>query len=162
MTRVDDLVDAFQAALVGRDRAAFAQCCALDVHYEDPLTDAPLRGCDALGDHAAQLWVAFPDAVVEKTGERLHDGRYVAAPVRIAGTHTGTAHDLPATGRSVALHAVLYCELDPARERLWRVRAFYDLYDAAVQLGVLPSHGGLGERALLLLRGFGLRARGST
>ena len=37
-------------------------------------------------------------------------------------------------------------------ERLWRVRAFFDLYDAAVQLGVLPAHGGMGERALMLLR----------
>jgi hypothetical protein len=38
------------------------------------------------------------------------------------------------------------------------VRGFFDLYDAAVQLGVLPSRGSLGERALLVLRGFGLRA----
>jgi hypothetical protein len=54
---------------------------------------------------------------------------------------------------------MLFCELDPPRERLWRVRAFFDLYDASDQLGVLPAHGGLGERALMMLRGFGLRAR---
>jgi len=30
---------------------------------------------------------------------------------------------------------------------------------AGVQLGVLPSRGGLGERALLVLRGFGLRVK---
>jgi hypothetical protein len=29
-----------------------------------------------------------------------------------------------------------------------------------VQLGVLPARGTLGERALFMLRGFGLRARG--
>ena len=38
------------------------------------------------------------------------------------------------------------------------MRAFFDAYDAAVQLGVLPARGTLGERALLMLRGFGLRA----
>jgi hypothetical protein len=38
------------------------------------------------------------------------------------------------------------------------VRGFYDLYDAATQLGVLPGRGTLGEKALLLLRGLGLRA----
>jgi hypothetical protein len=38
------------------------------------------------------------------------------------------------------------------------VRGFFDLYDAATQLGVLPGHGTLGEKALLMLRGFGLRA----
>jgi predicted ester cyclase len=159
---IDTVVDAFQEAVVGRDRSAFAACCALDVHYEDPLTPVPLRGCDALGDHAAQLWVAFPDAKVDRAGERLTDGRFVAAPVRLRGTHTGEVGDLPPTRRTVDLHAVLYCELDPPRERLWRVRAFFDLYDASVQLGVLPAHGGLGERALMLLRGFGLRARGQA
>ncbi len=56
------------------------------------------------------------------------------------------------------MHVVCYAELDPPRERLWRVRAFFDVYDAAVQLGVLPARGHAGERALLLLRGFGLRA----
>jgi len=97
---------------------------------------------------------------VQQAGERLRDGRFLAAPIRLRATHTGELESLPATRRALDVHAVLYCELDPPRERLWRVRAFYDLYDAAVQLGVLPRHGGLGERALLMLRGFGLRARG--
>jgi steroid delta-isomerase-like uncharacterized protein len=156
---VDALLDGFQAALVGRDRSAFAAVCALDVHYEDPLTGPALHGCDALGDHVARLWVGVPDAKVETAGERLDDGRFVAAPVRLTGTHTGELPGLPPTRRPFSVHAVLYCELDPQRERLWRVRAFFDLYDAAVQLGVLPQHGGVGERALMLLRGFGLRAR---
>lgn len=157
---VDELVDGWQAAMVGRDRSAFAAVCALDVHYEDPLTVVPVSGCDGLGDHFAQLWVAFPDARVETAGERLTDGRYVAAPVRLAGTHTGEVGDLPPTKRGLDVHGVIYCELDPPRERLWRVRAFYDLYAAAQQLGVLPKHGGPAEKALLMLRGFGLRARG--
>jgi len=84
--------------------------------------------------------------------------RFVAAPVRLTARHAGDLPRLPATGRSVTLHAVVYCELDRARERLWRIRAFYDAYDAGVQLGVLPGHGTLGERALLMLRGFGLRS----
>ncbi len=37
------------------------------------------------------------------------------------------------------------------------MRAFFDVYGAAVALGVLPKPGTLGGRALLLLRGFGLR-----
>ena len=64
---------------------------------------------------------------------------------------------MPPTRRKFSVHAVLYCELDPPRERLWRVRAFFDLYGAAVQLGVLPRPGTMGEKALLMLRGFGLR-----
>ena len=38
------------------------------------------------------------------------------------------------------------------------MRGFFDLYDVATQLGVLPARGTLGEKALLMLRGFGLRA----
>ena len=159
MTDVDALLDDFQAALVGRDRSVFATVCALDVHYEDPLTQAPVRGCDALGDHLAQLWVAVPDAAVETAGARLTDGRFVATPVKFSGTHTGELPGMPATRRVFSVHALLWCELDPPRERLWRVRAFFDLYDASVQLGVLPAHGGLGEKALMVLRGFGLRSR---
>jgi predicted ester cyclase len=156
---IDPLLDTFQAALVGRDRSAFAACCALDVHYEDPLTGPALRGCDGLGDHAARLWVAVPSARIEQAGERLSDGRFVAAPVRLTGSHTGELPGLPPTRKAFSVHGVLYCELDPPRERLWRIRAFFDLYDLSVQLGVLPAHGGVGERALMLLRGFGLRAR---
>jgi steroid delta-isomerase-like uncharacterized protein len=158
--RVDDLVDRWQAAWSSRDRGAFGAVCAPDVHYEDPLCREPLEGPRALGEHAALLWTMFPDARVERTGERLTDGRYVAAPCKVLGTHRGEIEGLPPTGRFLVAHVVFYCELDAARERLWRVRAFFDAYDAAVQLRVLPARGTLGERALLMLRGFGLRSKG--
>ena len=51
--------------------------------------------------------------------------------------------------------AVFYCEVEHGK--LLRVRAFFDVYGAAVQLGLLPGRGTLGEKALLMLRGFGLR-----
>jgi hypothetical protein len=41
-------------------------------------------------------------------------------------------------------------------ERMFRIRAFCDVYGAAVSRGVLPRPGTLGEKALLMLRGFGL------
>jgi steroid delta-isomerase-like uncharacterized protein len=157
---IDEIVDRWQAAWVGRERGAFHAVCAPDVHYEDPVCGEPLETVDALADHAARLWATFPDARIERTGERLTDGRFVAAPCKLLGTHRGEIEGLAPTGRFVVVHLVCYCELDPARERLWRVRAFFDAYDAAVQLGVLPARGTLGERALLMLRGFGLRARG--
>ena len=54
------------------------------------------------------------------------------------------------------MHVVFFAEL--REERLFRVRAFFDVYGAAVALGVLPKPGTLGEKALLVLRGFGLRS----
>jgi predicted ester cyclase len=159
VTAVDALLDRFLAAWSAADPGAeLAATCAPDLHYEDPLTfKGPLHGPGALTEHAARLRAAAPDARMERVGERLSDGRFVAAPVRLLGTHTGELPTFPPTGREVAVHAVFYCELDESRTRLWRIRAFFDLYDAAIQLGVLPKPGSMGERALFMLRGFGLR-----
>ncbi len=105
---------------------------------------------------AAQLWSAFPDARLNATGPRLSDGTHAAAPAKLLGTHRGPLEGLAATHRFVVVHVVFFCELRDGR--LFRVRAFLDAYDAAVQLGVLPRRGTLGGRALLMLRGFGLRS----
>jgi steroid delta-isomerase-like uncharacterized protein len=157
---VDSLFDAWEAAWSEKDPEAFEALCASDLHYEDPLTAEPLEGAEALGRHASRLWAAFPDARVEKTGARLGDGQYVAAPCKLLATHRAPLEGLPATNRFIVVHCVFYCEL--RRGRLLRVRAFFDLYGAATQLGVLPGRGTLGEKALLVLRGFGLRSgRGS-
>ena len=156
---VDELIDGWQAAWSGKDASAFGEVCATGIQYEDPLTGEPLDGLDALGAHAAQLWAAFPDARVERTGERLANERFVAAPCKVLGTHRASLAGLPATNRFVVVHCIFYCELQ--HELLLRVRAFFDVYEAATQLGVLPARGTLGEKALLMLRGFGLRsARG--
>ena len=157
--RVEDLVDRWQAAWGSRDRGAFREVCTVDVHYEDPLCGEPREGPEELADHAARLWAMFPDARVERTGERLAGGAFVAAPCKVLGTHRGAIEGLPASGRFVVLHLVCYLELDGRRERVLRARSFFDAYEAAVQLGVLPARGTLGERALLVLRGFGLRSR---
>lgn len=149
-------MDRWQAAWSGKDSAAFAPLCTADVHYEDPLTAEPLEGAAELGRHAARLWAAFPDARMERTGARLSDGQFLAAPCKLLATHRAPLEGLPATNRFVVVHCIFYCELRD--ERLMRIRAFFDLYDAAVQLGVLPGRGTLGEKALLVLRGFGLRA----
>jgi steroid delta-isomerase-like uncharacterized protein len=153
---VDALIDGWEAAWSGKDPDAFAEVCASGVQYEDPLTVEPLKGLDGLAHHAARLWAAFPDARVERTGARLYDGRHVAAPCKALGTHREPLEGLPATNRFLVVHCVFYCELQ--HELLLRVRGFYDVYDAATQLGVLPGRGTLGEKALLMLRGFGLRA----
>ena len=154
----DELIDGWQEAWSGKDPAAFGEVCAAGVQYEDPLTDAPLEGIGALSAHAARLWAGFPDARMERTGERLTDEKFLAAPCKVLGTHRAPLEGLPATNRFVVVHCVFYCELQ--HDLLLRVRAFYDVYEAATQLGVLPARGTLGEKALLMLRGFGLRRGG--
>ncbi len=152
---IDELFDGWERAWSGRDAAAFDPLCDPDVHYEDPLTPEPLEGADAIAAHAERLWTAFPDARMQRTGDRTSNGPFVAAPCKVLATHRREVAGLAATNRFVIVHAIAYCEL--REERLLRIRAFFDLYGAAVQLGVLPRPGTMGERALLMLRGFGLR-----
>lgn len=146
---MNELVDAFQRAWTSA--GAFAALCEDDVHYEDPLLPEPLTGPEALERRAAELRDAFPDVRLEATGPRMTSGRHVAAPLKLVGTHEPTR-------RFAVVHAVVVCELHPERARLWRVRPFVDLWSGASQLGLIPDRGSVGERALLLLRGFGLRA----
>ena len=147
---VDELFDAWERAWSGRDPSGFEPLCAPEFAYEDPLTPEPLHGAAALAEHARALWTAFPDARVNSTGERLTDGHFACAPCKLLGTHQGPIGGVTPTGRFVVVHAVVYAELRD--DRLLRVRAFFDA------LGVLPRSGSAGEKALLLLRGFGLRA----
>ncbi len=154
----DELIDAYQDAWSGKDPAAFAALCTMDVHYEDPLTP-PLTGPAELGAHAKRLWVGFPDARVEQTGPRMASSEHVAAPMKLVATHRGEIEGLPPTGRFLVAQAVVVAERDSDSGLLWRVRAFFDAYGAGRQLGILPEPGSLGGKALLMLRGFGLRSR---
>ena len=154
LERVDDLATAWLDAWAGR--ASFERCCAHDIQYEDPLAPDPLQGIDAVAAHAGRLRAAIPDLRVEHTGKALADGDFACVPWRIVGTHKNGTPALPATNRFLSLHGLHYLELTDGEVR--RARGFFDLYDAATQLGLLPARGGIGESVLLLLRGFGLRA----
>ena len=82
---VDTLIDKWEEAWSGKDEAAFADVCTPDIHYEDPVTVEPLEGPEELGSHAARLWAAFPDARVERTGERPQRKRQIAQTEDFAG-----------------------------------------------------------------------------
>jgi SnoaL-like polyketide cyclase len=156
--RLDGLAERWRA---GWEGAGFEGCCTPDVAYEDPVATEPLRGVEALDRHALTLRETFPDLRVEATSPALARGANVCVPWRMLGTHHGDIGTvLPATDRFVTLHGLHYLELSDGLVR--RARGFFDLYDAATQLGLLPSRGGLGETALLMLRGFGLRRRSGS
>jgi hypothetical protein len=150
---LDDLAARWRAAWLG---AGFEGCCTPDVSYEDPVAVDPLRRVDALDRHAAALRGAFPDLRLEATAPALARGEHVCVPWRALGTHRGDIGSvLPSSDRFVSLHGLHYLELSDGSVR--RARGFFDLYDAATQLGLLPARGGMGETVLLMLRGFGLR-----
>ncbi len=152
-------VTAFMAAYDAQDENALRACCTEDLHYEDALTAAPLDGIDAFLVHARAAWSAFPDGRLQATGPAPMTGQLLAAPCKLVATHRGALGPVPATNRFFVAHAVLYCELDHEGRRLWRMRAFYDVYGAGIQLGALPKAGTAGQRALMVLQGFGMARR---
>jgi steroid delta-isomerase-like uncharacterized protein len=154
LVAVDELADRWARALVA---GGFAALCTPDVSYEDPLTPRPLHGPEELDAHSERLKAAFPDARVERTAPALAGEGHACVPWRLAGTNRGELAVIPATGRFLRLHGLHYLELEEGRVR--RARGFFDLYDAATQLGVLPGRGGLSEAAMMMLRGFGLVRR---
>ena len=155
---VDSLAAQWRAGWQG---AGFESCCTPDVTYEDPVAVDLLRGVEPLDRHAAGLRSAFPDLRVEATAPPLLRGSHACVPWRALGTHRGDLGQmLPASDHFVTIHGLHYLELTDDAVR--RARGFFDLYDAATQLGLLPSRGGIGETALLLLRGFGVRRRPAT
>jgi hypothetical protein len=154
-SELDALSERWRRAWAGQ--GGFVDCCTPDVGYEDPVAVEPLSGLDALEGHAAGLRGALPDLKVEASSTPLGGGAHACLPWRLAGTHKGDTSILPATDRFVVVHGLHYVELSDGLIR--RARGFFDLYDVATQLGLLPARGGLGEAALLLVRGFGVRRR---
>jgi steroid delta-isomerase-like uncharacterized protein len=149
------LADRWRGAWVDATPEAFGACCSVEVFYEDPLAIEPREGLGELAEHAGRLRTALPDMRIEAVGEAVVDDRNGCLPWRLVGTHRGDVGEVPATGRFITLSGVHYVALVDGRIR--RARGFFDLYDAAVQLGMLPKRGSLGESAIMLLRGFGLR-----
>ena len=153
---VDELFDEWERAWSGRDPARFEPLCADGFQYEDPLTPEPLHGAGALARHARAAVGGVPGRARELDG-RAPVGRRLRVRAVQAARHAPRARSgsIGATGRFVIVHAVVYAELREGR--LLRARAFFDVHDAGVQLGVFPKPGTAGQRALLMLRGFGLR-----
>jgi steroid delta-isomerase-like uncharacterized protein len=149
-----ELAQRWRAAWLAATPEAFGDCCHVDVLYEDPVEPDPLEGLAAIAAHADRLRTAFPDLRVEESGPGVIEAERACLPWRFVGTHRGEVGMLPASGRFLTLHGVHYLELRDGGVR--RARGFFDLYDVAVQLGLLPQRGSLGESALMMLRGFGL------
>ena len=76
--------------------------------------------------------------------------------MKLLATHSSELYGLAPTGRFIIVHAVVYAELRDGR--LLRARAFFDVHEAGLQLGLFPKPGTASHRALLMLRGFGLRS----
>ena len=148
------LAERWRSAWLEATPEAFGACCHVDLLYEDPIETEPLEGLAALAAHARRVHAAFPDLRIEPAGAALVDRDHACLPWRFIGTNKGDMGLLPASDRFLTLHGVHFLELRDGD--VHRARGFFDLYDVAVQLALLPKRGSFGESALMALRGFGL------
>jgi steroid delta-isomerase-like uncharacterized protein len=154
VAREPGLAHRWREAWLAATPEAFGECCHVDVLYEDPLEPDPLEGLGPLAAHASRMRTAFPDLRIEDGGPAIESGERACVPWHFTGTHRGDVGAFPASGRFLSFHGLHYLELRDDDVR--RARGFFDVYDVAVQLGLLPQRGSLGESALMMLRGFGL------
>ena len=145
-------------AWAGGGRDDLALCCTVDVRYEDPLTD------EIAGRHRRARPTTSPGCAARSPTCASSPPARASPTARSAACRGGSpaptaasSARFPPTGKFVTMHGVHYVELRDGL--ICRARGFFDLYDAAMQLGLLPKRGSLGESALLMLRGFGLRSR---
>lgn len=118
-----------------------------DVEFVDDATPETIRGHDDMRRFLDSLWTAFPDFRFELLqGPYLGEDGGVAAHVRVTGTMTGPL-DPPGfapSGRPMSLEYGGFYELEGDRVR--RARIILNMNDAAIQLGVLPPAGSVGEK----------------
>ena len=149
----------YLAAWNDRDAEAMADLVTEDVVWEDPALPAPARGPAAVQDFMREAWVAFPDLRFDESDHphRTAGGDQVAWRWRMRGTNTGPI-DPPGfapTGRAIEVDGV---DLWTMRDgRIARYRAFYDLNEVAVQLGLAPAPGSRVEKALVGVQRLGAR-----
>ena len=159
---VDELLDALPGGVVGPRPRGVRRGLRARRPLRGPADAAtPLEGLDALADHAARLWAAFPDARVE-AHRRAADRRALRrrAGARCWPPTAASSRACPRRAASSSCTPSSTASSTPTGTRLWRVRGFFDaLRRGDRSSACCPSRGTLGERALLMLRGFGLRAR---
>ncbi len=130
------IVSTYIDAFCRRDVDACLATFAADATYSDPGTHQPLTG-QAIKDYYAALFAGFPDATTETVAvyaitEDLAVWRWI-----IRGTHTGSFHDLPPTGRSLIQPG---CEFIEVREGLvQRIEGYIDRLTFMEQLGLVPA-----------------------
>lgn len=132
------LVRRFIAAIEQRDADAYAACFAEDAVAQHPLVPHPIRGRDEIRASEQALYDAFSDVRVE-LWSLLSSRDCCAMEVVLRATNTGSLdlgeeQPVAATGRSIELPAVWWCEIDDGL--IAAERDYFDTATLMAQLGL--------------------------
>lgn len=143
-----DFADRWQKAWNSRDPDQVTALCTEDVVWDDPVTDHPERGRQAVADYLRTVWRSFPDLEFtwpEGPFASFH-GIKLALHWKVTGTMLGPM-DPPGfapTGRRIELEGVDLLEI---RDGLCcAYQGFFDRQAVAQQVGAAPASGSQAER----------------
>ena len=106
-----------------------------DASYDDEPWDEHCRGRDEVRAYYAQLMAAVPDLHIDPHGPHVADD-VVVLECTISGTHLGTWHGLPATGRPVSLPLCGIYTFGEGSADIAGERIYYDRAMVLEQVGV--------------------------
>ncbi len=129
--------EAWGDAFNRRDASRFANLHTASVVFHDPTVPQPIRGRTDLERWFDGLFKMFPDCRLE-IGRVYGMGEWVCVECVESGTMKGPIKhpkgDVPPTGKSYRISAVLVCKVEG--RNIAEVRAFYDVVDLMSQLGL--------------------------
>jgi steroid delta-isomerase-like uncharacterized protein len=140
--------DRWQIAWNSRDPAQVVALCTEDVVWDDPLTEKPERGREAVTAYLRSVWQALPDLrfTWPEGPYASFDGAKLALHWHVTGTMLGRM-DPPGfapTGKTFEIEGVDLLELRD--DLVCGYSGCFDVRGVAQQIGVLPAPGSRGER----------------
>jgi steroid delta-isomerase-like uncharacterized protein len=157
-----DFADRWQKAWNSHDPAQVVALCTEDVVWEDPLTERPERGREAVTEYLHAVWLALPDLrfIWPEGPYASFEGVKLALHWRVSGTMLGRMEPpgFAPTGRTFEIEGVDLLEL---RDGLvCAYSGFFDVRGIAQQIGALPAPGSRGERLAVRAQNLAARLRG--
>ena len=134
---IPQIVSTYIDAFCRRDAEACLATLAPDGTYSDSVTAQQALSGQAIKELFSGFFAGFPDATTETVA--LHTITADLAVWRwiVRGTHTGSFHGLPPTGRSVIVPGCEFIEVRTGK--LQRVEGYFDRLSIMQQLGVVTS-----------------------
>ncbi len=131
---MNDLVDAFFAALNAHDVEGMAACCTAAVVADEVAEPEPFNGAAALQQAYREVFAGYPDCAADML-ERYADGDNAICQMRWTATNSGSFRGAAPTGKPVQLRLAYFVRFKGGK--IDRITEYYDVATLLAQQGQL-------------------------